>query len=163
LADVTLGQPAPQATRQLTVSTNQLYHFVLSATGGQATASARLTIQDARGLVVAGFTARAGATASTNVWLAAGTYQVTLGASTLDGAPLQDLRVLAQVLNTADPIDPFVIDPTAAPTAPAPTTTTTSPVVTPTAPLPTAGTPTTTAPPLTPTSDSSLLEVIGSL
>jgi hypothetical protein len=70
--------------------------------------------------------ARAGETASANFWLGAGSYRLVYTAGTSDGSALQPLAVVARVIDTSDPIEPYTIDTTAAPATTTTTTTTTS-------------------------------------
>lgn len=147
IAETTLGATCPQATQTWAVEKSELAHFLLSAAGPQATAGVRLTILDAQGNLVGSLLARAGETASANFWLGAGSYRLIYTAATSDGSELQPLAVVARVIDTADPIEPYTIDTTA---DPATTTTTTVTTTTATRTAPTTTTTVTTATTLDP-------------
>jgi hypothetical protein len=118
MANTTLTAATPKASQQLTTVDTELYHFVLSATGKQASAGVTLTITNAQGQVVGTLSAGAGQTVSTNVWLAAGTYSFFYSAGTSDGSALLPLGVILEVVNLSDPIDPYTSDPTNSPSSP---------------------------------------------
>src|SRR5439155_110318 len=104
----TLDQSHTQAASTLTVSQSALFHYVLSADTGTATAAAavRMTIFDAGGRVVFTLVAGNREPVSSNVFLTQGTYTVRFAAATQNGQPLPALVYTVRGQKLSDPVGP---------------------------------------------------------
>jgi hypothetical protein len=116
----TLTATRPDVASALTVSSSELFHFVLSAGTGNAAGAAgvRLTIYDKSGKVVFTLVALNGQTVSADVYLAKGNYVARFAGGTPDGSPLPALTFVLRGLTMSDPIGPSASDPTSSPSDP---------------------------------------------
>src|SRR5262249_42278473 len=114
----------------LTVTQQQLFHAVLSASAanGNPNAGVRLTIRDAAGNVVAVLIAMSGRDpVSLTQTLAAGNYTLTFTAFTTDGSPVPTLSYGLQATALSDPIGPQPQDSTTQPSGSPPPSSSSSP------------------------------------
>jgi hypothetical protein len=158
----TLAQTTPQLANSLTVNTNALFHFVLSASTGNPAdaAGVRMTIYDSNNNALFTLVALNGQTVSGNVYLTVGTYLVRYAGGAPNGTALPALAYMLRGETISDPIGPRSSDPTSAPAGqppppPPPSSTSTQPSSTTTSPDTTTSGSNTTSSPDTTTSGSS--------
>jgi hypothetical protein len=121
----TLTHASSPDLRTLQVNQSQLFHLVLSADGGPTAAGAvvQMTIYDQTGKIVSTLTAQNGQTQSVTLFLAPGTYTVAFTGIAPAGSSLPPINYTLRGLSLSDPLGPQPIDPTLAPTSPAPSPT----------------------------------------
>ncbi len=114
MAGGSLDQTAPQQTGTLTVTEDQMFHFVLSADRADVTIT--LTVFDRSDHAVATLAARGGEAVSLDLFLAAGAYTFQFTATATNGGPLPKTNYLLRASSISKPIGPEPADPTSSPT-----------------------------------------------
>jgi hypothetical protein len=114
-ASGTLNATTSMATANLEVDQSQFMHFVLAASSVPSDPSTTLlmTITDGNGNTVATISTTAGNAASLDVFLAEGTYTVTISETSASGGALQPAHFSLSAIGLTDPVSAVKANPTA--------------------------------------------------
>lgn len=111
----TLSDSYRQRTATLNVHLSQQMHFVLSAGPAKTDAKLMLIIRNSAGQIVHQMSVVAGESRSADVFLADGTYTVTVAILSLSGDPLPSLGYQLNAIGITDPVGAQKSDTTSAP------------------------------------------------
>jgi len=111
----TLSNTCAQQTAKLNVQMSQQMHFVLKANQSDADATVIMTIRDSANRVVCQLSTQAGDTQSADVFLADGTYTVTVSIVSSKPGPLPTLSYQLAAFGITDPVGAQQSDTTSAP------------------------------------------------